>query len=164
MPLRHEGRGDQNQDAPCHATQQVLAEQQAGLNRFPQTNFIGQQHAAAKMPQDLANRLNLVRQMLNAVQPLQAQQLVKAAQETQPGQFLMEPQIARLGRAVTWQQRLDTERNGDSPGACPAIRKRIVDRGAPGLGDGIGICVYQMLLRKEVSQSHGIHSSRYRLG
>ena len=97
VPLRNQRCRHQNQHPPRHAAQQILAEQQARLDRFPQADLVRQQHPAAKMPQHLADGFDLMRQMLDAVQSFQTQQLVEPAQQTQPCMFLMQPEVTRIG-------------------------------------------------------------------
>ena len=61
VPLRNQRRGDQDQHAPRHAAQQILAEQQASFDGFSQSDLVRQQDPAVKMPQHLANGFDLMR-------------------------------------------------------------------------------------------------------
>ena len=51
------------------------------------------------MPQYLAHGFNLMRQMFDALQALQAQQLIEAAQQAQASMFLVQPEGPRIRRA-----------------------------------------------------------------
>ena len=68
------------------------------------------------MPQHLANGFDLMRQMLDAAQPFQAQQFVEPAQQAQPGMFLMQPEVARIGGAAPRQEWLRMKGNRNSAG------------------------------------------------
>lgn len=97
VPLRNERVGDEDQHPAGQAPQQVLAQQETGFDRLAQPHFVRQQHATTEPAQRLAHCLDLVRQMLNALQSLQAQELVKAAQQLQVSQRQMQRELIARG-------------------------------------------------------------------
>jgi hypothetical protein len=116
VPLRDQRSGDQNQHPSRHSAQKILAKEQTSLDRFAQADFVGVQHAAAKMPQDPADGFDLMRQVFDTVQALEAEQLVEPAQQAQPGKFLMQPEVARKGVRAPRQELLRVERNRNATG------------------------------------------------
>src|SRR5271155_880388 len=62
--------------------------------------------------------------MFDPLQTLQAKQFIKPTKQTQPGMFLMQPEIARIDRDATWRERLRSKRNRDSTGSDPPIGKQ----------------------------------------
>ena len=92
MPLRNQGRGHEDQHPPGQAAEQILSQEQPGFDRFAQAHFIGEKHPPAEMSQHLANRLDLVRQVFDAGETFQAEQLIETAEQAKPGQLQVQPQ------------------------------------------------------------------------
>ena len=120
VPLRHQGRRDEDQHPPHQSAQQVLPQQQAGLDRLAEPNFIGQQHPPAEMPQHLANCLDLMRQVVDAGQAFKAEQLVESPQQAEPGELQVQPQPPGVVCRGPLGQADGPHRHGDSPRGVPA--------------------------------------------
>jgi hypothetical protein len=71
-----------------HAAQQVFFEDHAGLDGLAEPDFVGEQHAAAKLLEHLAHGLDLVPEGFDAAQMRQAEQLVEALREAEMGKAL----------------------------------------------------------------------------
>ena len=68
------------------------------------------------MPQHFPNGLDLVGQVLDSVQAVQAEQLVEIAQELQAGMLQMEPEQVGIERDVPRERVAVTEVNWDAAG------------------------------------------------
>ncbi len=97
VPLRNQRIGDEDQHPASQAPQQVLTQQETGFDRLAQPHFVRQQHATTEPAQRLPHCLDLIRQMLDAVHALQAQQLVKAAHQLQVPQRQMQRELIARG-------------------------------------------------------------------
>ena len=80
MPLRNERRGHENQRPPHQPAEQIFPQQEAGFDRLPQPDLIGQQHPSVKMAEHLPHRFDLMGELLDAVQTFQTEKLVEPAQ------------------------------------------------------------------------------------
>ena len=69
------------------------------------------------MSQHLADRFDLMRQMLYPVQTLQAEQFIKPAQQTQTGMLLVQPEVTPIGGRAPRKKRLRMKRNRNAPGS-----------------------------------------------
>ena len=87
-PLADQRRRGQHEHAVDHAAQQILLEHHAGLDGLAEPDFIGEQHAAAKLLEHLAHSLDLVPEGFDAAQMRQAEQLVEALREAEMGKAL----------------------------------------------------------------------------
>ena len=132
MPLGNQGRGHEDQHAAGQAAEQVFPQQQAGLDRLAQTHFVGQKDPPAEMPQHLADRFDLVRQVLDAGQALEAEQLIEAAEQAQPGEFQVQPQAVRIVRRGAPRRRQGPQRNRNAsrglPARCAMFRLACLER------------------------------------
>ena len=87
-PLADERRRGQHEHAVDHAAQQILLEDHAGLDGLAEPDFIGEQHAAAKLLEHLAHGLDLVPEGFDAAQMRKAEQFVEALREAEMGEAL----------------------------------------------------------------------------
>ena len=108
------GGWHQDQHAFGESSQQVFPQQQTGFDRLAEPHFVGQQHSPAKPPQDLADRFDLVRQMFDARQPLQAEQLVVAAQQVKLPVLQMQTQPDRIVRKSLRRSRQIMKHDGNA--------------------------------------------------
>ena len=81
-------RRGKHEHAVDHAAQQVFFEDHAGLDGLAEPDFVGEQHAAAKLLEHLAHGLDLVPEGFDAAQMRQAEQLVEALREAEMGKAL----------------------------------------------------------------------------
>src|SRR5262249_4988068 len=77
------------------------------------------------MPQDFPYRFDLMRQLLHTAQAFQTEEFVEPAQQAQPGMFLVQPKITRIGRAASHPERLRVKRDGDAAGSDPAVDEAV---------------------------------------
>ena len=94
-----------------------------GLDRFPKPDLIRQQHATTKSAQDLSHRFDLVGQMFDSLQSLQAEQLIETTEQAEASMFLMQPQIAKTTRSARHPKRFRPKRHCDSRRRCPMQRQ-----------------------------------------
>ena len=121
LPLRDQRRGNEDQHALDQRSQDIFPQQQTGFDRLPQTDFIGQQHAPAKLTQYTPHGLDLMRQMLDAGQSFEAQQFVKPAQQAEARVFQVEPQVACPTARFDGRERVRLKRHRDAASGQPPI-------------------------------------------
>lgn len=119
LPLRHQRRGHEDQHPFDQSPQQVLAEQEAGLDRLAQPYFVGKKNPSAEVPQHLADRFDLVGQVLDAVEPLDTEELIETAEQAEPGVFEVEQQRLLIERRQLAWRRFGPEHDRDSSRTVP---------------------------------------------
>ena len=82
-PLAHKRSRCEHQNVLDHAAQHIFLKHHAGLDRLAEPDFVGEQHPAAELFEDLAYGLNLVPEGLDAVQVRQAEKLVEALRKAE---------------------------------------------------------------------------------
>lgn len=97
-PLRHQVRRDQHEYPLGQASQQVFAHQEAGFDGLPQADFIGKQHTTAELAQYPAHRLYLMRQLLHALETVEAEELIVPAQQPQACRFQAQIDTHGIGK------------------------------------------------------------------
>ena len=120
LPLRHQRRRGQHQDAVDDAAQEILLEDHAGLDGLAEPDFVGEQNATAMLFEHLAHGLDLVPEGFDAAQMRQAEQLVEALREAEMGKAFAQAvpnaiAVRRLLHAVQQRREIELgiERNVD---------------------------------------------------
>ena len=111
-PLPDQRCRSQHQHAVNHAAQQILLEHHSGLDGLAEPDLVSEQHAAAKLLEDLAHGLHLVPEGFDAAQMRQAEQFVEALREAEMGEALAQAPPAAVGlrrRLRSGQQRREID-------------------------------------------------------
>src|SRR5208337_5121111 len=89
-------------------------EHHAGLDSLAEPDFVGQQNAAAELPQHLAHGLDLMAEGFDPMQMGQAQQLVETLRQAEMGEALAQPVPSAVGFRLAFRgglQRREIEIN-----------------------------------------------------